>query len=561
MYLKKLTVRAGVEIIREVLFKRGLNLIIDETSAASIDSGNNVGKTTLLRSIDFCLGGKKDGIYTEKEFKKQNKKIYDFLTGCNVKFELELETKDGRSHNIVRPIAGKSSIDGTIFQSDAKFAAALLLILFNSEGGRPTLAELMNKFIRIEDYQISNALRFLFPATDDSTYEALFLFLFGFRDCELLGKKRVLVNDIKELRTSLESSPHSITDLEQQLHLLNKEVADLTSARDSLDFGKSVANDLAILNKLQTKISELKSLVARLNLRIELNKEALKQLLNSKSNISTDSIAKLYSQAKIEFPNLKKKYEDVFAFHNQMIENKVKYLQAMFGNIEKQVTEKQGLLQIELQEESKVMERISKVGALAEYDNVNVKLQEKSREKGVKEGLIQSLGDIGVKLSKAIKELEEINSKLEGFELQFNANIKKFNEYFSDFSNKLYGDKYYIVPQRKNNKTTDNYTLVIGNMNENVGTGKKTAQISALDLAYLKFAEISNYDVPLFVIHDRLETVFENQIETLFSVANSSTGQFIVAVLSDKLHNIDKEKIKESCVLKLSQADKFFKLD
>lgn len=560
MYLKKLTVREGLNIVREVPFRRGLNLIVDETTSASTDSGNNVGKTTLLRVIDYCLGGKKDPIYTEKEFKRQNKKIYDFLIEGNIEFDLELEARNGTAHKITRPINGKSSIDGVKFQSDQKFSAALLSILFDSEGGKPTLAELMNKFIRIEDYQISNALRFLFPATDDSTYESLYLFLFGFRDREILGRKRELVNDIRDYRARLENSPHSIKDLEQQLHLLNKDIAEFSSARDSLNFAVSVQNDLEVLNRIQSKISELKSSVAKYNLRLELNREALKQLLSSRSNISTESISKLYKQAKIEIPGLDKKFEDVFAFHNKMIENKIKYIQGMLGTTEKALAEKNVQLKNELEEERRIMSRVSKVGALAEYDNINAKLQDKIREKGIKEGLIQSLGDAGEKLAKAIKELEEINLKLVAFDAQLNANIKTFNEYFADFSDKLYGDKYYVVPERKNNKTSDNYTLVIGNMNENVGTGKKTAQISALDLAYLKYSEGSAYAIPMFVIHDRLETVFENQIETLFGVANSSSGQFVVAVLSDKLHNIEENKLKESCVLRLSQTNKFFKV-
>lgn len=97
-------------------------------------------------------------------------------------------------------------------------------------------------------------------------------------------------------------------------------------------------------------------------------------------------------------------------------------------------------------------------------------------------------------------------------------------------------------------------------MNENIGTGKKKAHISAFDLAYLQYTEEKSIDVPYFVLHDQLETVFENQIDTLFELANSRKGQFVVAVLSDKLHLIDKEKISNNCIIKLSQNDKLFKL-
>jgi len=68
------------------------------------------------------------------------------------------------------------------------------------------------------------------------------------------------------------------------------------------------------------------------------------------------------------------------------------------------------------------------------------------------------------------------------------------------------------------------------------------------------------YKVPYFVLHDQLETVYENQVKTLFNLANSLEGQFVVAVLSDKLHNIDASEINANCILCLSQADKLFKI-
>ena len=52
-------------------FKAGLNLIIDNTDDVSSKStGNNVGKTTVLKLIDFCLGADANIIYTDTENNK-----------------------------------------------------------------------------------------------------------------------------------------------------------------------------------------------------------------------------------------------------------------------------------------------------------------------------------------------------------------------------------------------------------------------------------------------------------------------------------------------------------
>ncbi|HBO75101.1 MAG TPA: DUF2326 domain-containing protein, partial [Marinilabiliales bacterium] len=75
MFLKSLTIHNDTALIREILFHKGINLIIDETkSKDKTESGNSVGKTTVLRLIDFCLDGSGSNIYIDPEFKNTNKK-------------------------------------------------------------------------------------------------------------------------------------------------------------------------------------------------------------------------------------------------------------------------------------------------------------------------------------------------------------------------------------------------------------------------------------------------------------------------------------------------------
>jgi len=48
MFLKSLTIHNDTTLIREILFHKGINLIVDETkSKDKTESGNSVGKTTV----------------------------------------------------------------------------------------------------------------------------------------------------------------------------------------------------------------------------------------------------------------------------------------------------------------------------------------------------------------------------------------------------------------------------------------------------------------------------------------------------------------------------------
>ncbi|EMM8110794.1 DUF2326 domain-containing protein, partial [Citrobacter freundii] len=101
----------------------------------------------------------------------------------------------------------------------------------------------------------------------------------------------------------------------------------------------------------------------------------------------------------------------------------------------------------------------------------------------------------------------------------------------------------------------------IGNIQSqgNLGDGKKKAQVSAFDLAYLSLQQEISSRFIRFVAHDGIEAIHQNQIKTLFDIAATIDGQYIIAILKDKLASIDGKTIATSTILELSENDKFFK--
>ena len=76
--------------VKKIDFYSGLNIIIDDTPAEDTKStGNNVGKTTVLKLIDFCLGAKGSIIYTDTKNKKET---YDVVKNflCDEEIEIKL---------------------------------------------------------------------------------------------------------------------------------------------------------------------------------------------------------------------------------------------------------------------------------------------------------------------------------------------------------------------------------------------------------------------------------------------------------------------------------------
>ena len=94
MFLKSLTITRGDgALLRDIRFHIGLNLIVDETPAASgKETGNNVGKTTVLKLVDYCLGADAKGIYSDHEnTRNEYKLVKEYLVSAKVLVSLVLK--------------------------------------------------------------------------------------------------------------------------------------------------------------------------------------------------------------------------------------------------------------------------------------------------------------------------------------------------------------------------------------------------------------------------------------------------------------------------------------
>ena len=74
----------------------------------------------------------------------------------------------------------------------------------------------------------------------------------------------------------------------------------------------------------------------------------------------------------------------------------------------------------------------------------------------------------------------------------------------------------------------------------------------------MQFADNLDISCLHFVMHDQLENIQYNQINTIVEVANQLNGQYIVPILRDKVpSDIDIRKYE---VVSLSQTDKLFRI-
>lgn len=91
MFLKQLIISTEKDVIRTINFKMGLNLIVDDVVIAKdmTKTGNNVGKTTVLKLIYYCFGGNEKEIYTSTEnTQNEYEQLKSFLINNKVNIKL-----------------------------------------------------------------------------------------------------------------------------------------------------------------------------------------------------------------------------------------------------------------------------------------------------------------------------------------------------------------------------------------------------------------------------------------------------------------------------------------
>lgn len=571
MFLKSLTISSGDTIIREINFRNGLNLIVDETPIIrGKETGNNVGKTTALMLIDFCLGADPKNIYTDPENKKdEHKLVKDFLVENQVLISLVLKEsltdKDSREILIERNFLPRKQvirrIDGE-HKTEDEFEEALTDMLFPGQyGKKPTFRQIISHNIRYKDSNINNVLKTLDTFTKDEEYETLYLFLLGCEfdqgdvKQELLAKIRleqVFKNRLEKNQTK--------SAYETALSILDSEIEDLNRQKSNFSLNENFESDLSKLNQIKFEINVLTSEISRLEIRRNLIVEAEQEMRSSISNVDTQQLEQIYKQVTDKIQSVQKTFEDLLFFHNRMIVEKINYIKKELPDLEKTIKSKNKRLSRLLNEESVLGKSITKSESFEELELLIAKLNEKYQRKGEFENLVKQLDEVEENLNSLNKKLTSIDDLLfsNSFEQRVKSQVNKFNKHFSSISQDLYGEKYALKVDpviTKNKQRLYKFT----SFNLNFSSGKKQGEISCFDIAYTLFADEENIPCLHFLLNDKKELMHDNQLVNIARLVNSRNIQFVASILKDKLP--DELNNEDYFVIKLSQNDKLFGIE
>jgi uncharacterized protein YydD (DUF2326 family) len=564
MFLKELSVIYNDDVVTSIPFKDGLNLIIDKSRKKIDESGSGVGKTTALRAIDFCLGGDVGELYKDKEFKNRiNQDVYDFVHRPGVTFRLSLRNEPHSKLITIDRSADQPGgvVEGEEYDRDT-FQRRLKELIFGIAVQKPSFRQLIGKFVRIQDYQLQNTVHFLYPSTAKSDYTPVLLYLFGFPEPGLLDSWRAQNADLQKEKARRQALVRgdeqlSISALRQAIHVLDQRILRREIEIRNYNVGIGVEAELTQLKAVRAEISELSMNLAHLDTAIRLSETTLDDLEDSQVDIDEAIVKSLYETAIGQVPSAQVELEKVLDFHHRMMSQKTRYVKARLVEFRKEREKNRGIMEGRLNEEQKLLQFIGEKDALADLRKLQRTLDDLYQEKGKRVGLLEKLETIETTINNLETGLSDIQDEIIKHKTTVEDRLFMFNEIFSLFSEEIYGTGYILDLGIRQDGGILKVQPGIVNAIGNPSTGAKKGEISAFDLAYVQYLAATGQSGPRFTVYDKIENVDITELGKIFSIANRVPGQYVVAVLKERINGLGRDFIEKNKVLELTQKNKF----
>lgn len=570
MYLKSLQISTPNETIRDIRFHNGLNLIVDNTPSKSnkIQTGNNVGKTTVLKLVDVCFGANPKIVYQDTEDKnKEYVTVRDYLKENEASIMLEItdsfqgsKTTISIERNFLQRTKAIRMINGEQIL-DKDFENTLLNLFFPEIiYNKPTFRQIVSHNNRYTDDKIQYTLKTLDKYTKDTEYETLNLFLLG---CDVSNgeQRQLLVEKIKQeesYKNRVENGMSLLT-YKSALEQILANIKTLNQKKDDFGINADFEKDLDLLDDVRYKINSVSSEISTLNIRRELIEESVAGFQAESSNIDTKELKTLYEEVKVNISDLQKTFEDLVSYHNKMIQEKIKFISSELPMLKSNISAKQAELSDLLKQESEYTSKIAKYDSFETLEDIIEELNNAHRQQGEYETIIKQLSDIDNNLLTYNSELKTISDGLfsDNFKADLDARIERFNKYFSAVSKELYGESYFLSVDIQESKGKKFYKFSAYNMN--LSSGKKQGEILCFDIAYILYARQENIPHLDFLLNDKKELLHGNQLEKVADFVKKNNIQLVLTILKDKLpvSLVNDENI----ILELSQNDKLFRIE
>lgn len=569
MFLKSLLISTPTKVIREIPFHKGLNLIVDETPSGETLTGNNVGKTTVLRLIDFCLGRDGSVVFKDPESKREvYQLVKDYLIDNKIIITLTLvddldnpQRQIEVSRNFLPRKEAICKINGEDI-SKIDFENRLGEVIFPSiKVEKPTFRQIIAHNVRYEDIRLNNTLDILNSFTKLEEYETLYLFLFGCDYDEGSRREELLANIKSESNYMKRLEKHGTKNsYKVALQDIDREIAKLEQKKSSLNINPQLDQDLVELTSVKEELNSISSAITSLRIRRDVIQESINDFNQQRFDVDMVQLQLVYKQAAALIPTIQHTFEEMVSYHNKMLANRARFIEEEIPALDEKMAQLQTSFASLREKERYLTEKVTASDTFEELEKVINALNEQYTRKGEYGAILSQIESIEEAMNKFNEDLKNIDDGLfsTDFKSKVDEQLSKFNDIFSEISDELYDERYSVKEDViRNAKGQSVYKFSI--IGTNLSSGKKQGEISCFDIAYTLFADQESIPCLHFILNDKKELMHDNQLVKLAEIANRENIQFVASILEDKLPA--ELRNDDYYVVKLSQNDKLFRIE
>lgn len=566
MFIKSLRIRKTTtdEIVREVLFHKGANLIVDTEDS---ESHNRVGKTTFLKLIDIAMGAKdRKLIYTDADTGTVTEELRDFIVTNKIAVDMTLTSDFPDGDDVILTIDlfpnGRYYIDGEKMGQKA-YQQRLNVLLFGNEANVPTFRQLINSFVRVSVGGDDNSFLKTVPSGSTSIYRSVYNALFGISDPALDKKRDDLNKDLNKTRESIKrykkvQNVDTVSEQQQILAGLEAEHEEVQCKLNSIidaDVYRANRDEIAAT---RTRYASLTLQLSDIDYRLQRNEEALQTAMQERGRQADVNLSRrFFEEVCSMIPMVNATFEEMVAFNNQLCDNKIAY----FASVAEKLKAERASVQREISQlssqNSQFMSLVEQ-DLIDEYESLQARLVELSSSIGKCREVIDTLNSFEVEQTSIEGKIASLGSSDDGDEPQSNdfaAMMLAFNAFFTPLAREFNNESPLLVYYEESNKFPVAIRDTAGS-----STGTRKSLIAAFDLAYQQFAESKAIKTPRFIVHDVLENIEGKVLRDIIARASTINCQYIVAVLKEKLDSslIPAEEQGKLQILQLSIDDMLF---
>lgn len=526
-------------LIDEVVFQPGLNIVRGRYTGA--EGINGIGKSSLIRLMDFCL-------LSDSAEKNFSAKKFNFLRDENHKIILEFEIGlDG--YEIVRTFGKDDLIEFKDHEGRASYSKKELRAILTNKFFPTTSSDcliegdkfrtLMKFFIKddLNNIQRGDPLDLLGFSSNKVEQAILNFFMYGINNLEVYNYKSSFAeySDFGKMAKAIENRVKEdlgkeLSELKTEKVKIERTVEKLRKTLDEYQFLENYKQVEEDVKDLTLKIKDKLSSYTKISLKIE----KLKYSYQRDISVDTERVKSIYDEVLLNFGKLvAKKLDDVIDFKNEILENREKYVSSRIEKLNKDRASIEEDLQGYELERAKKYKILNEDGALDSIKNSYEEYIEKKGDIDQFEVYITQHDSFLSKQSKKKTEVEndknQIVESISKSESQINDLRELFYEILENaiFLTRDFESSYFDIRLKSKSGINSLPFQIDVEVPKSEALGHSRLKIVAYDLMVFINSLQNQRAMPKFLVHDGVfHAVFAGTIIKSLNYMNSELKQY-----------------------------------